>query len=274
MTDTQAIAQRVGFIGAGQMALALAKGFLQSGLIQKDQLRASDPSQETRTRFADQTGGTVLADNREVVLNSDIIILAVKPQYLSPVLEEVKSDITAEHLVVSIAAGVPLRTYIDSLGDDRRVVRVMPNTPCQIGAGACAFARGGSATDDDASQTQAMLSTVGLAFEVPETQLDAITGLSGSGPAYVYQIIEALSDGGVLVGLPRNVATSLAAQTVYGAARMVLETDLHPGQLKDAVTSPSGTTINGLKALEEGHLRATLINAVRAATERSRELSK
>ncbi|MCA9039749.1 MAG: pyrroline-5-carboxylate reductase [Planctomycetaceae bacterium] len=274
MTDTQPLKERIGFIGAGQMALALAKGFLQAGLITADQLSASDPSDAMRNRFVEQTQATTYSDNLEVVKNSDILILAVKPQYLSAVLAELKPGITPKHLTISIAAGISLPTYEESLGTEQRIIRVMPNTPCQIGAGACAFARGGSATADDAALAKTMLSTVGIAFEVPESQLDAITGLSGSGPAYIYQIIEALSDGGVLVGLSRDVATSLAAQTVYGAAKMVLETGQHPGQLKDAVTSPGGTTINGLKALEEGHLRATLINAVRAATERSRELSK
>ncbi|MAT16592.1 MAG: pyrroline-5-carboxylate reductase [Planctomyces sp.] len=277
MTDSkplQPLQDRVGFIGAGQMALALAKGFLNAGLIQANQLSASDPSEAMRDRFAAETGGTLYADNSQLILNADIIILAVKPQYLPAVLSEIKSEVTSGHLVISIAAGVPLGKYQQVLGADQRLIRVMPNTPCQVGAGACGYSRGGAATSADGELAQRMLSTVGIAFEVPESQLDAITGLSGSGPAYIYQIIEALSDGGVLVGLPRNVATELAAQTVLGAARMVLETGQHPGQLKDAVTSPGGTTITGLKALEEGQLRATLINAVRAATERSKELSK
>ncbi|MEZ6046657.1 MAG: pyrroline-5-carboxylate reductase [Planctomycetaceae bacterium] len=274
MSDQTPLTERVGFIGAGQMALALAKGFLQSGLITPSQLSASDPSDAIRNRFAEETAATVSATNPDVMKQADILILAVKPQYMQSVLSELKTCITSNQLVISIAAGIPLKTYIENLGATNRIVRVMPNTPCQIGAGASAFSLGGTASAADAELTRKMLSTVGLALEVPESQLDAVTGLSGSGPAYVYQIIEALSDGGVLVGLSRPVATQLAAQTVFGAARMVLETGQHPGQLKDAVTSPGGTTINGLKALEEGHLRATLINAVRAATERSQELSR
>ncbi|QDU78909.1 Pyrroline-5-carboxylate reductase [Polystyrenella longa] len=273
MSDLKPVNERVGFIGAGQMAIALAKGFLQSGLIQAKQLHASDPNDGNRGKFAEATGGVVQADNRTLIQNVDIIILAVKPQYMPDVLTELKSEINTGQLVISIAAGVSIHAFEKSLGTDQRIIRVMPNTPCQIGAGASGFARGGAATPEDAELTRRMLETVGIAFEVPEIQLDAITGLSGSGPAYVYQIIEALSDGGVLVGLPRNTATKLAAQTLYGAARMVLETGQHPGQLKDAVTSPAGTTITGLAELEEGQLRATLINAVRAATERSRELS-
>jgi len=177
-------------------------------------------------------------------------------------------------LLVSIAAGVPLETFRQSLGSGRRLVRVMPNTPALVGSGASAFALGGTATEDDAKLVEEMLSTVGIAVQVPENLLDAVTGLSGSGPAYGYQIIEALSDGGVRAGLQRASATKLAAQTLLGAARMVLETGEHPGALKDAVTSPGGTTIAGLYALETGGLRGILMDAVATAAERSRKLGE
>jgi pyrroline-5-carboxylate reductase len=203
-----------------------------------------------------------------------VLLLAVKPQHVGGVLNQLKAGFEDRHLMVSIAAGVPLSTFGQALGSGRRLIRVMPNTPCLVGAGASAFALGGAANADDAGLVEELLSAVGIALEVPENLLDAVTGLSGSGPAYVYQIIEALSDGGVRAGLPRTIATKLAAQTVLGAAKMVLETGEHPGSLKDAVASPGGTTIAGLHALEAGGLRGVLMNAVLAATERSRELGQ
>jgi pyrroline-5-carboxylate reductase len=177
-------------------------------------------------------------------------------------------------VLISIAAGVPLARLEQGLPEKARVIRVMPNTPALIAAGASAYAPGKHATPEDADLAGRLLSAVGLALPVKESLLDAVTGLSGSGPAYVYQFIEALSDGGVATGLPREVATRLAAQTVLGAARMVLETGLHPGVLKDQVTSPGGTTIEGLHELEKGGMRGAVMNAVRAATERSRKLGQ
>lgn len=273
MSNASPLAKRIGFLGAGQMATALAKGFLEAGIITTDSLIASDLFETARERFSEITGSQTSDDNEQVVANSDVLILAVKPQNVIEVLTPLKGKVTEDHLVISIAAGVTLNTYAELLGNEIRLVRVMPNTPCQIGAGACGFALGGTANSEDAKLTEQLLQTVGLAVQVPEKSLDAVTGLSGSGPAYVFEMIEALSDGGVLMGLPRQTATQLAAQTLLGAAKMVLETGQHPGQLKDAVTSPGGTTITGLHALEQGQLRATLMNAVQAATERSAELS-
>ena len=221
------------------------------------------------------TGARATADNREVVAGSDLLVLAVKPQSMAALLAEIRPIVTARHLIVSIAAGITLRQLADGLGPDRRLVRVMPNTPCLVGAsavGLCAPATG--ATPEDVALVDRLLNAVGRAFRLPEHLLDAVTGLSGSGPAFVYVIIEALSDGGVRVGLPRDVATALAAQTVLGSAKMVLETGLHPGVLKDKVTSPGGTTIAGLHALERGGLRAALIDAVEAATRRATELGR
>ena len=272
MSDSRQM--KVGFIGAGRMATALAGGLISSGFTSAENVCASDTYESAREKFAHETGATTLEANLTVAELSDIVILAVKPQQLPDVLQELKGTITEKQLLVSIAAGSPLSLFLETLGDSIRVIRVMPNTPCLVKQGASAFARGGKATEADASLVDSLLSTVGIAVEVPESQLDAVTGLSGSGPAYIYQIIEALSDGAVRMGLPRHVATQLAAQTVKGAAEMVLETGEHPGALKDAVTSPGGTTIAGIHALESGGLRSNLMNAVAAATLRSIELGK
>ncbi len=256
------------------MATALARGLIGAEFTAREQVMASDVSREALSAFVKESGARAADSNVDVMRAANIVILAVKPQQMSAVLAEIAAHTQPSHLVISIAAGIPLSTLAESLGADKRLVRVMPNTPCLVAAGASAFALGGAATPDDARLVSQLLSTVGIAIEVPETLLDAVTGLSGSGPAYVYQMIEALSDGGVQMGLPRDVATRLAAQTVFGAARMVIETGEHPGALKDAVTSPGGTTIAGLHALESGGLRAAVMNAVKAATLRSRELGK
>lgn len=265
---------RIGFLGAGKMATALAKGWLSAGLVTTDRLLASDPVGQAREAFADVTGARATADNREVVGSSDVLLLAVKPQSMASLYQEIRGTLAERHLLVSIAAGVTLRQLADGLGHDRRLVRVMPNTPCLVGASASGYTPGKTATVDDILLVDQLLNAVGKAFKLPEHLLDAVTGLSGSGPAFVYVMVEALSDGGVRVGLPRDVATALAAQTVLGAAKMVLETELHPGVLKDMVTSPGGTTIAGLHALERGGVRVALMDAVEAATKRSAELAK
>lgn len=272
--SSESHATRIGFIGAGRMATALAGGLIRSEFVPAENVIASDVAEEIRARFAAETGAAVTESNPGVAAHADVIILAVKPQQITDVLNDIRTSITPDHLVVSIAAGVSLASIAAVIGEDRRMIRVMPNTPCLVGACAAAFSPGGTATPADAEFVERMLSVVGVAVGVPEPLLDAVTGLSGSGPAYVYQVIEALSDGGVRVGLPRDVALKLAAQTVLGAAKMVLETGEHPGVLKDAVTSPGGTTIAGLHALERGGLRACLIDAVEAAAARSRELGE
>lgn len=262
----------IGFIGAGQMATALARGFLAAKSVEADSLVAFDVIPAATEKFSKTTGARTVTSIRDVAEASDVFFLAVKPQQMSQVLSELRDVVTEKHLIVSIAAGVSLKTMTTHLGSKPRLIRVMPNTPSLVGSGASAYSRGSNATDDDTALIQGLLATVGTASEVPEKLMDAVTGLSGSGPAYVYQIIEALSDGGVRMGLPRDAATKLAAQTVLGAAQMVLSTGQHPGQLKDAVTSPGGTTIAGIHALEKGGLRASLMNAVEAATLRAREL--
>jgi pyrroline-5-carboxylate reductase len=266
--------KRVGFIGAGKMATALARGLCQAGFTIPQRIIASDLYDSARESFSAQSGGRAVESNAEAAADSDIVVLAVKPQQFRDVLEELRDKLGPQHLVISIAAGIPLATMAATLGQARRLVRVMPNTPCLVGASASAFCLGGAATRDDARMVADLLSAVGLAFELPEHQLDAVTGLSGSGPAFICLVIEALADGGVKMGLPRDVALKLAAQTVLGTARMVLETGQHPASLKDAVASPAGTTIAGLHELERGALRGALINAVEAATLRSRELGK
>lgn len=263
----------VGLIGAGRMATALAHGLIQAGFADAAQVTAGDVSPEARHAFEKITGAATVPTNAEVLARSQVIVLAVKPQVMAKVLTEIAPQITREHLVISIAAGIPL-AQLESALNERRVVRVMPNTPALVGAGAAGFTRGKFATPADAQTVERMFNTVGIACEVPESLLDAVTGLSGSGPAYAFEIIEALSDGGVLAGLPRDIATRLAAQTLLGSAKMVLETGQHPGSLKDAVTSPGGTTIAGLHELEKGALRGTLMSAVRAASHRARELGQ
>lgn len=272
MSENQCV--KVGFIGAGRMATALAGGLISAGFTTVENVWASDKFESAKTRFTKETGAQTLETNLAIMAQADVIILAVKPQQMAEVVQEIKVSLKSQHLIVSIAAGSPLSLFLEVLGENTRLIRVMPNTPCLVGQGASAFSRGGQATDEDASLVESLLSTVGTAVEVPESQLDAVTGLSGSGPAYIYQVIEALSDGGVHMGLPRDIATQLAAQTVKGAAEMVLETGEHPGTLKDAVTSPGGTTIAGIHELEAGGLRHSLMRAVAAATNRSIELSQ
>lgn len=264
----------IGFLGAGQMATALAKGWSAAGLLDAGRSLASDPVPGAREAFAAATGVRAVPGNAEVVAAADVLVLAVKPQTMPAVLDELGPRVEPRHLVVSIAAGVTLRQLADRLGARARTVRVMPNTPCLVGASATGYALGPAAGQVDAELVGRLFGAVGTAFVLPEHLLDAVTGLSGSGPAFVYVTIEALADGGVKVGLPRNVALALAAQTVFGSAKMVLETGTHPGALKDAVASPGGTTIAGLHALERGGLRAALIDAVEAATRRAEELGK
>ena len=263
---------RIGFLGAGKMATALARGWMHAGLITREKITASDPVEVARQAFQKETGAACGESNKAVVEKSDILILAVKPQNMAALLSDVGAGVGKGHLVISIAAGVTLDQLMSSLGRDRRIVRVMPNTPCLVGASASAYSPGPGATPEDVQLVDRLLNAVGRAMPLPEKSLDAVTGLSGSGPAYIAVMIEALSDGGVRMGLPRDVATLLATQTVYGAAKMLLETGLTASALKEMVASPGGTTIAGLHALERGGLRAALIDAVEAATQRAVEL--
>jgi pyrroline-5-carboxylate reductase len=265
---------RIGFFGAGKMATALAQGWIKAGLVAVERVCASDPLTAAREAFTGATGATVFEENHLVITSSDVLVFAVKPQSMPELLQEVRRNLKPQHLLVSIAAGITIPQIADVLGPTQRIIRVMPNTPCLVGASASAFAASQSATPADLHLIESLLNSVGRSFPVKERWLDAVTGLSGSGPAFVFMMIEALSDGGVRMGLPRDLATMLAAQTLFGSAKMLLESGLHCGQLKDMVTSPGGTTIAGLHALERGGLRAALMDAVEAATQRAVELGK
>lgn len=261
----------IGFVGSGMMASALMDGLVNSKLSTPESITCSDVWDVARKSAASK-GFLATESNTEVISRSaSAIVLAVKPHIIEMVCKDIASEPNSDALIISIAAGIKLKT-LESQLPGRRVVRVMPNTPCLVGEAASGFALGSKACDDDRKLVQKIFSSVGTAVEVKENLLDAVTGVSGSGPAYVFQFIEALSDGGVRSGLPRNVATQLAAQTVKGAAEMVLKTGKHPGLLKDGVTSPGGTTIAGVEALEKGGLRATVMSAVMAATRRSLQL--
>jgi pyrroline-5-carboxylate reductase len=262
----------VGFLGAGKMASALAAGFIRAGLLTAQEIMASDPVEAAAASFAKSVGAQSTASNQKVAQFAKVLILAVKPDQVAGVLSDIREAFTENHLLISIAAGVPLARLEGGLPPGARVIRVMPNTPALVGASASAFARGKSASVEDGKLAEKLFSAVGIVFQLKEGLLDAVTGLSGSGPAYVHVFIEALSDGGVAAGLPRDVATRLAAQTVLGSAKMALETGLHPAALKDMVASPGGTTIEGLHELEKGGLRGTVMSAVRAATEKSKKL--
>ena len=263
----------LGFLGAGRMATALAVGWKHAGLVKLGHCQAADPHAAARDSFHQTTGFWVTEDNRALLRASQVVVLAVKPQQLRGVLAALRGDLGPEKLILSIVAGATLETLAQALGH-QRVVRIMPNTPCQVGASASAFSCGEAATRADADTVSRLFSSVGKVFELRESLLDAVTGLSGSGPAFVCLVIEALADGGVRAGLPRDVAQTLAAQTVLGTARMVLETGRHPGQLKDDVASPGGTTIAGLHALERAGVRGGLMDAVLAAADRARELGR
>jgi pyrroline-5-carboxylate reductase len=268
------LTQTIGFIGAGQMAKALAQGFVSTGLVTASRIVACDPVPAARESFGSTVNGaTIATTNAQVVDQANVVFLAVKPQSMPTVLGELAGRCGSEKLIVSIAAGVPMAKLTAGLKTER-VARVMPNTPALVGKGASAYALAAGASPADGQLVGQLMGAVGQAFLVDEKLLDAVTGLSGSGPAFVYVMIEALADGGVKMGLPRDVAAALAAQTVRGAAEMVLTTGEHPASLKDKVASPGGTTIAGLAALEDRGLRAALIAAVEAATRRSQELGK
>ena len=277
---------KIGFIGCGKMATALIKGVLKSGLSQPSDITASDVHTPAADLLAKETGVKAVATNVEVVAASDAIVLAVKPADALAAIQNLTSQQSeasmrwawqgggskGSKLLISIVAGQSIAALEKAAGERFRVIRVMPNTPALVLAGASAFSLGTRATEEDADVAQKIFGSVGIAVRLKEELLDAVTGLSGSGPAYVYTIIEALADGGVLMGLPRALALQLAASTVAGGAAMVSQTGEHPAALRDQVASPGGTTIAGIAALEAGGLRAALISAVRVATERAREL--
>ncbi|GAC1537939.1 MAG: pyrroline-5-carboxylate reductase [Polyangiales bacterium] len=264
----------LGFVGAGNMAEALVKGLLHAKVVPSGGIIVSDVKTERLAHFTDLHGVRTTQDNHELVRTSDVIVLSVKPQVIDKVLGLIGGDVKSGQLVISVAAGVPVSAIEARLPQGTHVVRTMPNTPATVQAGATAIAPGTHATDEDLEVARALFAAVGRVVTLDETLLDAVTGLSGSGPAYVMLMIEALADGGVKVGLHRDTALLLAAQTVYGSAKLLLDTGEHPGRLKDMVTSPGGTAIAGLHTLESGGLRRTLIDAVEAATNRAAQLGE
>jgi pyrroline-5-carboxylate reductase len=266
--------RRIGMLGAGNMAGALIRGLLASKSVTADQIVASDVRADHLKELEAKYGIKTFSDNRKLAAESNLVVLAVKPQVVDRVLDQMADAFSPGTLLVSIAAGVPIKSLEARLPEHVHVVRAMPNTAAIALAGATGIAPGARATQEDITDTQAMFDAIGRSVVLDESLIDAVTGLSGSGPAYIMVIIEALADGGVKVGLHRDTALLLAAQTVYGSAKLLLETGEHPGRLKDMVTSPGGTAIAGLHTLESGGIRRTLIDAVDTATKRAIELGE
>ena len=266
--------KNVGMIGAGNMAGALIRGLLASGTVDPARVRVSDVRKERLDELSKLHGIGTTQDNAELVAWADLLVLSVKPQVIDRVLDEIGGSIRADTLVISIAAGVPIRSIESRLHTGVRVVRARPTTASCVLAGATGIAPGAHATDEDVALAKTLFDATGRSVVLDESLIDAVTGLSGSGPAYVMLMIEAMADGGVKVGLHRDTALLLAAQTVYGSAKLLLDTGEHPGRLKDMVTSPGGTAIAGLHTLEAGGLRRTLIDAVESATLRATQLGE
>ena len=265
------IDQRITFLGAGNMANALIRGLIRSGE-KASNITATVKREERKAELEKTHGISVGFDNVAAARDADVVVLAVKPQAMDKVLTQIAPVIDAKKLVISVAAGVPIAAIERRFPKGSRLVRSMPTPPALVGLGATAVSGGEHATPNDLELAKKLFDAVGTTWVLDESQLDAVTGLSGSGPAYIFLIIEALSDAGVKVGLSRHVALKLAAQTVYGSAKLLLETGEHPGTLKDQVTSPGGTAIAGLHTLEAGGLRTTLMNAVESATLRAKQL--
>jgi pyrroline-5-carboxylate reductase len=265
--------KKIAIIGGGKMGSIIAQGLIAHKIIPGKDIIVTDIDAARLEFLRSSMKLKVSQNNKKAVKGADIIILAVKPQNMAATLTEISSAIDKTKMVISIAAGITTNFIEKSLTKGARVVRVMPNTPALVGEGAAAVAKGSCAKADDIKLTHAIFDAVGISVEIEEKLMDAVTGLSGSGPAYCFLIIEALIDAGEQMGLPRTLAAKLAIQTMLGAARLCLESDKQPAQLREMVTSPGGTTVAGLKALEEGKIRATIISAVEAATKRSRELA-
>jgi pyrroline-5-carboxylate reductase len=264
--------KRVGFVGTGNMGEALIRGLLR--VCGKEQIICSDIRPERQKALRESLGVKTTSSNIEAVEHSDVVVLAVKPQIMKPVMMEIARYLDLSKLIISIAAGVALESIQSCANQELKLIRVMPNICVSVGEGVSAIAAGKHATKDDLMIAKAIFDSAGKSLFLDESLLDAVTGLSGSGPAYIFLMIDALADAGVKVGLTKSDALLLASQTVLGSAKMLIETGDHPGRLKDSVTSPGGTTISGLHALEQGGLRATLMNAVEAATQRSKVLGE
>ncbi len=266
--------KKVGFIGSGNMGEALIKGLTAANVVPGEMIWASDVRGDRLKEIAGTYGIKLAPDNLQLVREADVVIMAVKPQIMAPVLREIASVFSRRKLMISLAAGVSTESIRASLGKDGRLIRVMPNTPALVLEGVTAIAKAEGLEPEDMDVAGEIFSAVGRVVVLDESLMDAVTGLSGSGPAYVALVIESLADGGVKMGLDRITAMTLATQTVLGAAKLLLETRLHPGALKDMVSSPGGTSIAGVAALEEGGIRTTFIKAVERATQRSKELGR
>jgi pyrroline-5-carboxylate reductase len=266
--------RKIGFLGLGKIGEALAQGLIARAGARREDLMGSVKLEDSIARVEERCGIRATTDSRAVVAASEILILATKPQAVPAVLADVGDAVRENQLFISVAASVPTAFIEERLRAPAPVVRVMPNTPCLLGAGMSVLAKGRRAKEGDLAQARAIFDAVGRTAILEERLLDAVTGLSGSGPAYIYLVIEALAEAGVKLGMPRDVATLLSSQTVFGAARMVLETGEHPALLKDVVTTPAGCTVDGLLELEEGKLRVTLVKAVVKAAARASELVK
>jgi pyrroline-5-carboxylate reductase len=264
---------RVAVLGAGKMGGILLQAFLKQNLFAADQIHATVAHAERALALSAQWGVDVGTDNLEAARQSDLILLGVKPFQVPDLVAEIRPALTASKTIVSFAASVKTRAIEEAAAIDIAVIRAMPNTPSALGAGAAGLCKGRFVSAEQMELSKRIFETVGRTVIVDEKHMDAVTGLSASGPAYIYIIIEALAEAGVKVGLPREIATQLAAQTTFGAAKMVLETGYHPALLKDQVTTPAGCTIDGILELEEGGLRVTLIKAVMRATERAKQLA-
>ncbi|MDD7402383.1 MAG: pyrroline-5-carboxylate reductase [Butyribacter sp.] len=262
---------QLGFIGAGNMAQAMIGGVLESGLIGADNIIASAATKATTERVKEQFHIHTTLDNREVA-QADIIVLAVKPVYCEQVLEEIKSEVSDKQIVISIAAGKSMSWLEDMLGVDKKIVRTMPNTPALVGEGITAVCPNRNITEDDLKKVCDILESFGKAEVISESMMDAVIAVSGSSPAYVFMFIEAMADAAVAEGMPRAQAYRFAAQSVLGSARMVLETQKHPGELKDMVCSPAGTTIEAVRALEETGFRGSVMTAMKACADKSRNM--
>lgn len=264
--------KRIAFIGAGNMASAIIRGIISQGLFLGDQIMVSAPSQSSRDRMAADFGVKTTADNCQAAAFGRVLVLAVKPKVLDEVILQIRDALAEDTLIISIVAGKSLKTLEGAFGRPISLVRVMPNTPAMVGEAMSALTPNGELSKEDMALAVRLFEALGRAEVVPENLMDAVTGLSGSSPAYIYMLIEAMADAGVASGLPRSQAYTFAAQAVLGSAKMVLETGLVPGQLKDQVTSPGGTTIAGLKALEEGGFRGLVMDGILAAVKKSEEM--
>lgn len=270
--EWRGMGMKIGFIGLGNMATAMIKGILKEELVKPEEIIGSAPTAKTREKIKSSTGISVTADNRQTAREADVLILAIKPQIAHPVIREIREAIRDKTLIISILAGRTLSWLEDEFGQGRHIIRAMPNTPALVGEGMSAIVPGETVSEEELQTALRIFSSFGKAEVIPEARMDAVIAVSGSSPAYVFLLIEAMADAAVLEGMPRKQAYSFAAQAVLGSARMLLETGMHPGELKDMVCSPAGTTIEAVRVLEEKGFRSSIIEAMHACAEKNRRM--